>query len=516
MGADTTIGNSPSIKAAAQRITEFSQMKNKAQAISVGRSAINGVAWLSVTKFFGQSISWIITIYIARILSPVDYGLMGMAAIIIAFMLLFNELGLGTAIIQASDLSKDDLVTLHWTVAGLNTVLYLIVYSLAPSVAAFFHEARITSIIRVLGLNFLINSIGFVSFNMLAKSMNFRSRSIAEFIASLAGSISTLYFAVKGSGVWSLVLGSIVLETTRNFLLQIFYPWIPGFSYSYQSLKKFTRFGSQIMGSRILWYLYSNSDKLIVGKVLGKSALGYYSLAMQFAMMPLEKIITLVNQITLPAFSQVQHDHDLMRKYFLKIIRFISLLTFPLFLGIIMVADEAVLVLLTDKWSSVILPLKILCLVSVLRAMNTLYTSVFLAKGKANEPLMNNLLLAILMPIGFYFGSIHGLIGFSVSWIIVFPIPFMIITWKLLKLLNISFLHFLHDMQHFFFGSLFMIGFIFIGKKTLFHNSADIINLIGSSSVGLISYCLYQFIFNQEIISEAKMVWNRGKKKVFV
>lgn len=485
-------------------------MKNDAHAISLGKSAVNGVVWLGATKFLGQGISWIITIYIARLLSPADYGLMGMAAVLIAFMQLFNELGFGTAIIQKEDLTEEDLVTLHWTVMGVNVILYLAVFYLASFVSAFFHEERITAMIRALGLNFLISSLGFVSFNMLARSMDFRNRSLADFIANIIGSISTLYFAVKGIGVWSLVLGGIILEITRNILFQIYYPWIPGLSYSYQSLKKFTIFGSQIVSSRILWYLYSNSDRLIAGKMLGTSLLGYYSLAMQFASMPLEKMISLVNQVALPTLSKIQNDTDLLRKYFLKILRFIAFLTFPLFFGIIFVADEAVRVLLTDKWSSIIVPLQILCLVSVLRAINAIYAPVFIAKGKADQPLMNNLLLAILMPVGFYIGSFHGLIGFSIAWIIVFPVPFIIITLKLLKLLNIPLFEFLNEIKQFLLASLFMAGAVLIAKKTIFYESLDLIKLIGSCLIGAVSYYSYHFLFNKRILFETKAMLRKA------
>lgn len=481
----------------------------KIENISLKSRIVNAVLWLGITKLLGQALSWIITIYVVRILAPEDYGLMGMAGVFIGFVILFNELGLGSAIIHKKKLAEDDISNIFWLVFLLNVALYLLSFIISPLIAGFFNEPRLTAIIRVIAINMIISSFGFISYNMLTKDLTFSRRSQAEFIGNLSGGIATFLFAMNGLGVWSLVYGSIILTAVTNLLFYIYHPWRPGFSFSFSKIKEMFNFGLKVAIARFLWYVYTNSDFLMAGKLLGKTALGYYSLAFQFASIPLDKIVSLVTHVAFPAFSEIQDDAERLKRYFIKMVRIVAFITFPIFCGIALTADDAVILFLTEKWRLTILPLKVLCIVSTLRAIYTINAPLVMAKGKPNVAVLNHLIFAIFLSIAFYIGSFYGLDGLAYSWLIVFPILFLITTYLSLKVIGLSMMEYFKDLRHVFAGTLFMAVSVIIIQGTFLAGLGHLERIIGASLTGAAAYLLYYFIFSREMLAEARAVLKR-------
>ncbi|MFZ3064379.1 MAG: MOP flippase family protein [Nitrospirota bacterium] len=482
----------------------------KIENISLKSRVVNAVLWLGITKLLGQVLSWVITIYVVRILAPEDYGLMGMAGVFIGFVILFNELGLGSAIIHKKKLAEDDISNIFWLVFLLNVALYLLsFFLLSPLIAGFFNEPRLIAIIRVIAINMIISSFGFISYNMLTKDLIFSRRSQAEFIGNLSGGIATFLFAMNGFGVWSLVYGSIILTAVTNLLFYIYYPWRPGFSFSFSKIKEMFNFGLKVAIARFLWYVYTNSDSLMAGKLLGKTALGYYSLAFQFASIPLDKIVSLVTQIAFPAFSEIQDDAERLKSYFVKIIRFIAFITFPLFCGIFLVADDAVILFLTEKWRPIIIPLKVLCIVSTLRAVNAMNIPLALAKGRGNIAIFSNLLFATALPLGFYIGSFYGLDGFAYSWLIVFPFLFAALTVITLNIINLSIAEYSKAIMHPATATVLMVVSVLLLKEFALRDVNKIISILGTMTLSVSAYFIYFLLFNSEILSEIKTIFRR-------
>lgn len=470
---------------------------------------VNAVFWLGATKIFGQAISWFITIYVARLLQPGDYGLMSMAGVFIGLILLFNEVGLGAAIVQRETITREDLSNIFWVVILLNAALYLISFTLAPFIAVFFNEPRVVSIMRVIAINFMISGIGLVPYQMLSREMTFSKRSVAEFIGNLSGGIATLLFALKGAGVWSLVYGALAVSAVTNLLYCVFYPWKPTFSFAPSRIKGMINFGAKVAGARLMWYTYSNADYLIAGKLLGKSALGYYTLAFQFASVPLEKIVSLYTQIAFPAFSEIQNDTERLKKYFLKSVNLIAFITFPLFMLLFLTSNDAVNSLLTPKWGPIILPLKILCVVSTLRAVNALNIPLVLARGRSGLAMLLNLIAAIVMPIAFYIGSFYGLEGFSYSWLFAFPALFVIITYISIKQIGLGLLEYLMELRHACVAAVFMVVLVLFLQQIVWTGLSGPVRFAASCVIGVVSYCMYFLIFNRAIFSEVRSILKR-------
>lgn len=471
---------------------------------------IGGVFWIATTKGLGQVITWAITIFVIRLLDPSDYGLMGMATLFIGFLLLFNEFGLGAAIVQNGGLDDEHIWSLRWAILLINLVLFAFVLAGAPTAAAYFREPALVPILRLLGTAFVINGIGAPSMYLLQRSMAFRRKSQAEVAGHLAGGILTVALAASGFGVWSLVSGYLASQLTTNTLYCVYRPIRLGGSPSLRRITGLLKFGVQIAFARVLWYASSNADFLIVGRVLGTVQLGFYSLAFQLSSMPIDKIVGIVTQVAFPSFCAVQTDDERLRRYFVKLVGSIALVTFPMFLGLYSVAGDLVAVLFTEKWVAVIVPFQTLCVIACLRAIDTLNSPLVIAKGRPDIILANNLVRALLMPLAFYIGTRGGLEGVAIAWLAGWPPVFVVLTWPTLRLIGLRVTAYLDALKHALIGSLVMVAIIKSAQALAHGGAPTATRLVLTCALGATAYAAYQLAFNWNTVREPlALVWRR-------
>jgi len=475
---------------------------------SLRRRLVEGVFWLTAVKVFSQVISWIITIYVIRILSPDDYGLMAMAGVYFSFILLFNEVGLGAAIVQKKDLNQEDRSNIAWAVLSLNLVLYALSFVAAPLVAAFYNEPRVTEVIRAISIIFVVRGFGMVPSSMMAREMIFSRPSLAELIANISAALATLWLAMEGFGVWSLVYGMILSEIVRNILYFLFYPWKPEFSFSFSNVKDLLHFGSKVAVARLVWYLYANMDLLIAGKILGKTQLGYYAIAVQFAFMPLDKMGSTISQVSFPAFSKVQDDPALLRRYFLKMVNLIAFASFPACWGIFLVAESVVPLLLSAKWLPAILPMQILSVVTAFRAIHLVNSPLEMAVGRPEITIRNFAIIVSVMAVSLLIGSSYGLDGLAYSWLVC-PVVSLFTTSITLKLIGLSLAAYFKVLRHPFFGTGFMVLAVLLAQKLVLIDHGLMAQAAGSAALGVASYFLYYLLFNREMFAEARRMLKR-------
>jgi teichuronic acid exporter len=469
---------------------------------------LEGVFWLTAVKVVGQVISWTITVYVIRLLSPDDYGLMAMAGVYLSFITLFSELGLNAAIVQRKDISREDLSNIYWTVLFINLALYALSFLFALLVAAFYNEPRVAEIIRVLSIALVLRSLYLISSNMLVRELMFDRQSQAELIANASGAVATLWLAIEGFGVWSLVYGTIFMEIVRMLFCFLFYPWKPEFSYSFSKVRDMIYFGSKVAVARLIGYFSSNMDLLIAGKVLGKTQTGYYAVAVQLALIPLDKMVSTISRIAFPVFSKVQGDPALLRRYYLKCVRFVAFASFPVCLGMFLVAESVVPLFLSDKWLQVILPLQILSIVTAFRAIHTINAPLQVAVGRPDVTIHNSAVTAFVLGLSFLIGASYGLEGLAYSWL-VFPVVFLITTAVTLKLIDLSLMEYLKELRHPFLGSGFMVLTVLLGQKLALANHGLVSHAAGSVTLGVASYVLYYLIFNRQMLLEARQMLRR-------
>lgn len=388
---------------------------------------LSGFKWLAACKFFGQFITWSITLIVIRLLTPSDYGLMAMASVIVAILALFNEFGLEASIIQTKEISQDSLQKIFAIIILMNSLLFCVLFWLSPLASDIYRESQLTPIIRLLSLQFLIMAFGKIPQALLRRNLLFKQQSIIELISNLSGGFVTLWLAYLGKGVWALVWGSLVIESTRTIALNIYSPF-PHFPiFSFVGIKKHITFGGTILSERILWYLYSQMDVLIIGKLLGSELLGIYSVGKHLSSLPAEKIGPIINQVVFPTFSRIQEKTKQIVSHTLTGIDLICYFAFPIFFGISCVAQELIVVAIGDQWLSAAPIITWRSLVIPLGMISGIIASVLKAVGKPNISFKNMIFACIIMPVSFFIGCKWGITGVSIAWVIARPIHLSIV-----------------------------------------------------------------------------------------
>lgn len=475
--------------------------------MSIESKLAKGVSWLALFKTLSQSFSWLVTIIVARLLVPEDYGLMAMATIITGYAEIFSELGLGAAIIQRSDLQKNDVSSIFWFAMGISFVFALFCFVAAPVTANLFHEPRILPLTQAVSVIFLISGLRIVPLNLLKKDLNFKKVGFIEMIGSVVSCSSMLVMAYFGAGVWTLLGGRIINGITRVLLLFYYTSWRPSFYFNWKEVILYIHFGLVVSISQSCYYLFEKSDRFFAGRAWNSQLVGYYSLALQLASIPTEKVVSLINQVSFTAFSQLQNDQERFNSLYLKIVGITSTIILPLYVGGYMVGEELIIVLLGSKWLSVVFLFKFLCLAQIPRSTNAINNFVHISRGEPQLSLYINIVLAISMSVSFYLAVQNGLEAMVIPWITTYTLVcagWIIFT---IKRIGVSFFSYCTRLFH----PIVATGAMFL-SITLVKNYYSLvvigehrlIVLVGSIIVGAFVYFSYFMIFNKQIFQSLK------------
>jgi PST family polysaccharide transporter len=284
----------------------------------------------------------------------------------------------------------------------------------------------LSSILTVLSLTFVIDGFGIVQRGILIKDLNFKKLAIVDTISFVFGGIAGIYLAFHGYGVWSLVYQIITIKLVALILLWCFTAWKPKFLFSFIAIKELFYFSMNITGFSIMTYVSANADYFLIGKFLGAEALGFYTLAFKLMMVPTRNISWVVSQVTFPVFSKIQNDLAKVRQNYLKVIKTLSLITFPLIFVLFFVTPEFIRVVVGSKWEPAILLLRILCICGLAKSILATWGSVALSIGRSDLQLKLGALGMFVNVVSVGIGLPYGILGVVVSYTIahIFWMPY--------------------------------------------------------------------------------------------
>tara|TARA_R110000744_G_scaffold171182_2_gene289649 strand:+ start:3620 stop:5062 length:1443 start_codon:yes stop_codon:yes gene_type:complete len=389
--------------------------------VSLKRKAITGFSWSVFEGVFSTGSIFIVGIILARLLTPKDFGVVGIITAIIAVSNSVVEAGFGSALIRKLDANNDDFNTVFYTNLTTAFILYLLLFTFAPQIAIFFNIPILSDLIKVAGLVLLINAVVIIQRTLLNKSLNFKKLSIIAVISSIISGIIAVVMAFMDFGVWSLVALSILRPFINSILLWFSSNWFPQFIFSIKSFKELFNYGSKLLLTNLINTAYKNIYYFVIGKYFNPVALGFYTRADQFQSPFSANISFAIRRISFPILSNFQNDSKNLKIKFIQFIRFSMLLNFTIMLAIVAIAKPLVLLLIGEKWSTSIVYLQLLCVPGILYPLQILHLNLLLVKGYSNLNLKLEIIKkAILLPIIFVtinYGiteMIYGLILFSI------------------------------------------------------------------------------------------------------
>jgi O-antigen/teichoic acid export membrane protein len=394
------------------------------------RKAVRGGLVLMATRLLTQVFLWAVTLVVARLLLPYDYGLMTTGFIFVTLADLLAEAGVGKALIQKKDLSSEDIAegfTLNLLLAG---GLYGLLFALAGPASLWLGTPEFTEFLRVLGLLLLLTPFRAIPAALLDRELRMGKQSLVHLLTALAQAALVLGLALADFGYWALAGGAMAARVMEVAALVWIADWRPRLRLPGTRARGLLAFGVHVSLGSLLWFVYSNSDYAIVGRLAGPIALGYYALAFQLISLPVQKLTANVNQVAYPVFCRLQHDRPRLRNWYLRLTVLLGFFGTPALAGMALVADDAFAVLLGDQWLPAVLPFRLLAGAGILMIFSHSLPPLLNALGRPDINFKYTLACTLVFPACFVAaGLLDGLTGICLAWLTVYPVLVTTLLW---------------------------------------------------------------------------------------
>jgi O-antigen/teichoic acid export membrane protein len=373
-----------------------------------------GALWSTISRFATRFILFGTTIVLARVLSPSDFGVVALGMVVWSLAGLFADLGVSASLIQAKGQVDEQANASFWLNLFIGAGLSLLTFAAAPLVGRFYGNELVAPILRVQGLSFFLNGFVTVQTVLLTKKMDFQKLAQVEIVTGFTERFLALILAFSGFAAWSLVVPSIVIIPIRTVMLWRASSFRPRLNIGSEQWPRIFHFGKHVFATTMLRYININGDYFVIGKVMGPTPLGIYTFAYNLANWPIENIVWVINKVSFPAFAKLQDTPDEFRRIYRQIIQSVSMLAFPIMMGMFAVADQMVVQIYGSKWQEGILPLKIIIGFMLIRTIASPGGGVLLALGKPKIEFHFNLIQLPLLLTAIIIGSRYGIVG--VAW----------------------------------------------------------------------------------------------------
>ena len=342
-----------------------------------------GLFWSFLSSGGMQLLNLVIGIFLARLLSPGEYGIVGMLAI---FTLLANNLqesGFGVALVNIKDIKHNDYNAVFWFNVGMSVLLYVILFFSAPLIASFFHQPCLIPLSRFVFLGFIIASLCISPNAMLVRGLKMKEKAITSLSALVVSGTVAVIMAIKGFSYWSLATQQILYNVVICFGRFYYTRWCPTFKVDFTPVRQMFSFSYKVLITAVLTTINNNVLTVIFGRLFPAQAVGNFTQANKWNTMANQMVTNTMAQVAQPVFTQVTDDNERQRRVFGKMLRFTAFLSFPALFGLSLVAPQVILLAIGDKWIDSIPLLQILCISGAFIPLYTVYQNLFLSQGKS-------------------------------------------------------------------------------------------------------------------------------------
>lgn len=406
---------------------------------SLKDKTISGVKWTALEQFSTQAITFVLSIILARMLTPTDYGTIGVLSIFMAVSGTFIDSGFGQALIRKNDCNDEDYSTILYFNLVVSILCYMILFFCSPLIASFFNIPLLSSIVKVYCLILIINALGMVPRTKLTKDLKFKSLAKINVISTIFSGVIGVTLAYSGLGVWALVWQAVLSGIFSNIVLWFVSKWRPLKLFSKKSFKEMFGFGSKLLAGGLIWQIYANLTPIIIGKFFSARDLGLYSRGANIAQLPASTIFGVLSKVSYPIFAKIQDDKERLIRVYRKYIKFSSMLIMFALLLLAALAKPVVLILLTEKWASCIIFLQLYAISILTDHVDKLNLNLLIVIGRSDLHLKLEVYKRIIS-LSILLASIpFGVVGICVSKIIYAQIALMFNTYYVGKLFGMGY-----------------------------------------------------------------------------
>ncbi|MFV8281349.1 lipopolysaccharide biosynthesis protein [Christiangramia marina] len=449
--------------------------------------ALLGLVWTFSQQFGTQLISFVVSIILARLLLPAEFGLIGMIAVFIHVGDALLKSGLSQSLIRNTNNEQDDYSTVFFFNLAASIILYLIIYLTAPLIADFYEQPVLAEIVRLYCLIFIISAFTAVQQTRMTIEMDFKKQTIISIPSIVLGGVTGISLAYLGFGVWSLVWNQLVTGFTRSIQFWIYSDWKPTLEFNVQKFKSHLNFGYKLTLSTLIQRIFASLYILVIGKFFSASQVGFYTRADTMKNLPVTNLTMALEKVTFPLFAKIQDDDEKLKRVYKRVIMMVVFIIAPLMLSLGVLAEPIFRFLFTEKWLPAVPYFQILCIAGIFYPLHIYNSNVFMVKGRSDILLKLTMIKQALLVIGVIVALPFGVISLMWSQVIVSIISFYIIGYYTGRMINYSAWKQTLDILPMLGISMVVAGGMYFLDSSL-KNTSDVVRIIIGTTM---SACLY-------------------------
>lgn len=385
--------------------------------MSLKKQALSGVFWSSIQLFGRQLIGFVVSIILARLLLPSEFGLIAMLGVFIGLGTALIGGGLSSSLIRTKDVDEEDFSTVFFFNLICSILIYVLIFFSAPLISQFYNQELLTLIIRVYCLTFIINAFSAIQTTRLTKMMDFKTQMKVMIPSLIIGSLVGVIMAYNGFGVWSLVGSGIVQALAATLQLWFYSKWFPLWVFNIQKFKYHFSYGFKLMLSGVLDTIFTNAYTIIIGKFFPPAQVGYFNRAETLQMLPVNSISSIITKVSFPLFAAIQNDDVRLKSVYKRIMQMVIFLVAPILILMAVLAEPMFRLLFTEKWLPAVPYFQILCFNGILYPIHSYNLQILNVKGRSDLFLklevVKKIIVVLVILVSFQFG-IYGLLYGSV------------------------------------------------------------------------------------------------------
>jgi len=344
--------------------------------------ALSGGLWTTLNTIITKGLGGVKIVILARLLSPADFGLMGLALVIVRTVNRFSYPGLYTALIQKEELTREDLEAGYWIHALRGATLFLLAFVLAGTIADFYEERQLKLVLQLVSLTFLLEGLQSIGLVRLNRALDFRRLTWINQVANVASLVVAVVLAWRWQNVWALVAAHVVQLSVSTVMSYFIEPFLPRLKLNWSRAKQLMHFGKYVFAAGTFYIVFLRGNEFVLGKVVGVEVYGYYALALSLVAMVSTPSVEAVGLVAFPALSRLQADRERLESAYLRVFRTTVLLTTPALLGLAIFGRDIIVLILGPKWLPILDPLIWLCLFSWVQSLGLTLQSLYNAMGE--------------------------------------------------------------------------------------------------------------------------------------
>ena len=421
---------------------------------SLKNKTIKGVGWSAADALLGQGVTFIVGLVLARLLSPDEYGLIGICLIFTTVLNGIVDSGFSNALIRKKDVTDEDYNTMFTTNMAISIVLYVLLFISAPFVSDFFHRVELTALVRVTGLILFFNALSITQVTILTKNIDFKTKTKASLVSAIISGVIGIAMAFMGYGVWSLVAQQLSKQLLYTLCLWVLSKWLPKFTFYKDSFKYMWGFGWKLLASGILNNVWNQLYQVVIGRCYTSSTLGHYTRANEYASIFSSNLTSIVQRVSYPVLAEIQDDKERMVLGYRKVIKVTMFVTAVCMISLGAVSEPLIYTLIGTKWHEAATYLPLICISMSLYPLHAINLNILQVLGRSDIFLYLEILKKIVGIVPIVIGIFCGIYYMLLASILTGVISLYLNTWYTGKTLNYSFWKQLRDITPSYFTAL--------------------------------------------------------------